>query len=93
MFNESIDDGVKDNNISDLYIRSACFSPDGKMLAIDAEDKFIRIWNLIEKKNLHGIERSWTRYLFSSLDYFPSGDKLVSGSGDNTVKIWVLTTD
>ena len=27
-----------------------------------------------------------------SLDYFPSGDKLVSGSGDNTVKIWDVTT-
>ncbi|KAK5963532.1 chromatin-silencing transcriptional regulator TUP1 PWA37_004664 [Arxiozyma heterogenica] len=90
LFNETINDSVKDNNSSDLYIRSVCFSPDGKMLATGAEDKLIRIWDLAEKKIcmiLKGHEQD-----IYSLDYFPSGDKLVSGSGDNTVKIWDLTT-
>jgi general transcriptional corepressor TUP1 len=27
----------------DLYIRSVCFSPDGKLLATGAEDKLIRV--------------------------------------------------
>jgi glucose repression regulatory protein TUP1 len=27
----------------DLYIRSVCFSPDGKLLATGAEDKQIRV--------------------------------------------------
>ncbi|CDO95792.1 unnamed protein product [Kluyveromyces dobzhanskii CBS 2104] len=75
---------------SDLYIRSVCFSPDGKFLATGAEDKLIRIWDLETKKivmTLKGHEQD-----IYSLDYFPSGNKLVSGSGDRTVRIWDLTT-
>lgn len=75
---------------SDLYIRSVCFSPDGKFLATGAEDKLIRIWDLESKKivmTLKGHEQD-----IYSLDYFPSGNKLVSGSGDRTVRIWDLTT-
>src|SRR5690606_2565994 len=30
----------------DLYIRSVCFSPDGRYLATGAEDKQIRVWSL-----------------------------------------------
>ena len=35
------DDGV--DATGDLYIRSVCFSPDGKYLATGAEDKLIRV--------------------------------------------------
>ncbi|EDO18750.1 hypothetical protein Kpol_1028p23 [Vanderwaltozyma polyspora DSM 70294] len=73
---------------SDLYIRSVCFSPDGKFLATGAEDRLIRIWDIAQKKIvmvLQGHEQD-----IYSLDYFPSGDKLVSGSGDRTVRIWDL---
>lgn len=35
------DDSVPVDN--DLYIRSVCFSPDGKYLATGAEDKLIRV--------------------------------------------------
>lgn len=30
----------------DLYIRSVCFSPDGRLLATGAEDRQIRVWKL-----------------------------------------------
>ena len=81
--------GEKDAN-ADLYIRSVCFSPDGKLLATGAEDKLIRIWD-IEKKKIVMILKGHGQDIYS-LDYFPSGNKLVSGSGDKTVKIWDLTT-
>lgn len=72
----------------DLYIRSVCFSPDGKLLATGAEDKLIRIWDLTTKriiKILRGHEQD-----IYSLDFFPDGNRLVSGSGDRTVRIWDL---
>ena len=75
---------------SDLYIRSVCFSPDGKFLATGAEDRLIRIWDIAQEKIvmvLQGHEQD-----IYSLDYFPSGEKLVSGSGDRTVRIWDLRT-
>lgn len=76
------------NSNGDLYIRSVCFSPDGKLLATGAEDKLIRIWDLTTKriiKILRGHEQD-----IYSLDFFPDGDRLVSGSGDRTVRIWDL---
>ena len=35
----------KANKYGDLYIRSVCFSPDGKYLATGAEDRQIRVSN------------------------------------------------
>lgn len=81
---------IQSGSYTDLYIRSVCFSPDGKYLATGAEDKLIRIWDLSTNKilmTLQGHEQD-----IYSLDYFPSGDKLVSGSGDRTVRIWDLRT-
>lgn len=75
---------------SDLYIRSVCFSPDGKYLATGAEDRLIRIWD-IENKKIVMVLQGHDQDVYS-LDYFPSGDKLVSGSGDRTVRIWDLKT-
>ncbi|ODQ77469.1 hypothetical protein BABINDRAFT_67152 [Babjeviella inositovora NRRL Y-12698] len=75
---------------SDLYIRSVCFSPDGKYLATGAEDKLIRIWDLSTRtivKYLKGHEQD-----IYSLDFFPDGQRLVSGSGDKTVRIWDCNT-
>lgn len=42
---------LQDENIDqngDLYIRSVCFSPDGKYLATGAEDKMIRVRQLLK---------------------------------------------
>ncbi|KAH3686546.1 hypothetical protein WICPIJ_002468 [Wickerhamomyces pijperi] len=78
--------GTDINAQADLYIRSVCFSPDGKFLATGAEDKVIRIWDLTTRKvtkYLKGHEQD-----IYSLDFFPDGSRLVSGSGDRTVRIW-----
>lgn len=88
----SDDNTATDNTGSsaDLYIRSVCFSPDGKFLATGAEDKVIRIWDLSTRKitkYLRGHEQD-----IYSLDFFPDGQRLVSGSGDRTVRIWDLNS-
>ena len=42
------DDSVEKDG--DLYIRSVCFSPDGRYLATGAEDKLIRVSPLLPQK-------------------------------------------
>ncbi|KAI5966692.1 TUP1 [Candida theae] len=82
---ETKEDDTPSSN-GDLYIRSVCFSPDGKLLATGAEDRLIRIWDLTTKriiKVLRGHEQD-----IYSLDFFPDGERLVSGSGDRSVRIW-----
>ena len=70
----------------DLYIRTVCFSPDGRFLATGAEDRNIRIWDIAKKtilKTLKGHEQD-----IYSLDWSLDGRVIVSGSGDRTVRVW-----
>jgi glucose repression regulatory protein TUP1 len=72
----------------DLYIRSVCFSPDGKYLATGAEDKVIRVWEIVSAKIIHqftGHDQD-----IYSLDYARNGKFIASGSGDRTVRLWDL---
>ena len=87
----------------DLYIRSVCFSPDGKFLATGAEDKQIRvrtshshpIHNLTLLPQIWDIGKKRIRNVFDghqqeiySLDFSLDGRLIVSGSGDKTARIW-----
>ena len=109
-----------DENISqekDMYIRSICFSPDGKYLATGAEDWLIRVNSLhyasltgdlvcwdtdipsILSSQIWDIARKCIRYTFKghqdivyTLDISHDGSFIVSGSGDNTMRIWDMTT-
>lgn len=81
---------ANDSNSTDLYIRSVCFSPDGKFLATGAEDRLIRIWD-IQRKEVVTVLEGHEQDIYS-LAYFPRGDKIVSGSGDRTVRVWDLST-
>ncbi|KAI9832066.1 MAG: general transcription repressor [Phylliscum demangeonii] len=70
----------------DLYIRSVCFSPDGRYLATGAEDKLIRVWDIASRSIKHtfaGHEQD-----IYSLDYSRTGRHIASGSGDRTVRLW-----
>lgn len=75
----------------DLYIRSVCFSPDGKYLATGAEDKIIRVWDIETRTirmRLPGHEQD-----IYSLDFSANGRMLASGSGDKTVRLWSLDNE
>jgi len=78
------DDSV--DAVGDLYIRSVCFSPDGKYLATGAEDKLIRVWDIASNKirnTFAGHEQD-----IYSLDFARDGRTIASGSGDRTVRLW-----
>jgi glucose repression regulatory protein TUP1 len=75
----------------DLYIRSVCFSPDGKFLATGAEDKIIRVWEIGTGKIVNtfaGHEQD-----IYSLDFARNGRIIASGSGDRTVRLWDIETN
>lgn len=72
----------------DQYIRSVCFSPDGRYLATGAEDKRIRVWD-IEKKTIVNTFVGHEQDIYS-LDFSKNGRLIASGSGDRTVKLWDL---
>ncbi|KAJ9108607.1 hypothetical protein QFC19_002324 [Naganishia cerealis] len=74
----------------DLYIRSICFSPDGKYLATGAEDRQIRIWD-ISKKRIKHLLVGHNQEIYS-LDFSRDGQFLVSGSGDKSARIWDITS-
>lgn len=75
-------------NKEDTYIRSVCFSPDGKFLVAGAEDKTVKVWDIKSRRIQHSfVGHDLDIY---SLDYSPDGSYIVSGSGDGKVKIWNL---
>ena len=86
---ELLDDSVVDKD-GDLYIRSVCFSPDGKLLATGAEDRRIRVWDIENRKikcSFDGHEQD-----IYSLDFSRNGRLIASGSGDKTVRLWDIET-
>ena len=69
----------------DLYIRSVCFSPDGVYLATGAEDRIVRIWDIVNGKTK--LKLSGHSQDIYSLEWTNDGKSIVSGSGDHTVKV------
>ncbi|KAI9436962.1 chromatin associated protein [Lactarius indigo] len=70
----------------DMYIRTMCFSPDGKYLATGTEDCRICIWD-IAKRRIRNVFDGHTQEVYA-LDFSRSGRSIISGSGDRTARIW-----
>ncbi|KAE8450085.1 transcriptional regulatory protein rco1 [Mollisiaceae sp. DMI_Dod_QoI] len=74
------------DSVGDLYIRSVCFSPDGRFLATGAEDKLIRVWD-IASRTIRNTFAGHEQDIYS-LDFARDGRTIASGSGDRTVRLW-----
>ncbi|KAI5298618.1 hypothetical protein KEM56_003907, partial [Ascosphaera pollenicola] len=80
---------LQDNTVDkdgDLYIRSVCFSPDGRLLATGAEDRQIRVWD-IQTETIKHVFSGHEQDIYS-LDFARNGRYIASGSGDKSVRIW-----
>lgn len=74
----------------DSYVRSVCFSPDSKLLVAGAEDKTIKVWDIVGKRLRHTLH-GHTKDIYS-VDFSADGRFVVSGSGDKRAKLWDVAT-
>ncbi len=64
------------------------FSPDGTKLASGAADKFLKVTNVADGKELKSFEGHTHHVL--AVDWKSDGEELVSGGADNVIKVWDL---
>lgn len=80
----------------DLYVRSLSFSPSDKIFATGSEDNLIRIWDTTTF--LPGQQPKHVRTLKGHVQdvyalQFVDENTLVSGSGDQTLRMWDLSSE
>ncbi len=74
----------------DGTIYDITLSPDGEKLATGGEDKLIRLWDLVDGKQLKQIEAHSAPVM--SLAFKPDGTAIASGAADQELKIWDIKT-
>lgn len=66
------------------------FSPDGTKLASCAADKFLKVTNVADGKELRSYEGHTNHVL--SVDWKSDGKQLITGGADNVLKVWDFDT-
>lgn len=78
----------------DLYVRSLSFNPSDSLFATGSEDTLIRIWDLTDKTSqtpkLMQTLKGHTQDVYAL--EFINDTNLVSGSGDQTLKLWQVSS-
>ena len=76
------------------YVTTVVFSPDGTLLVSGSmypEDNAVRVWMVDSvlggDLELWQIHKEHTRGIFG-IDFSPDGKRLLSGSGDNSARLW-----
>lgn len=75
---------------SEGFVRTVCFSHDGKWLATAGESNFIRLWDVAELK----LHRRWQGHQqdIYSVDVSLCSRLILSGSDDHFIKVWNLSS-
>ena len=72
--------------VSSEGVRTAAFSPDGRLLATGSMDSNIMLWDVRTKQHLFTLKGH--QGIVVSVVFSPDGRLMASGGFDHTVKIW-----
>src|SRR6202044_3136081 len=78
------------SNETKLPVRSAAFSPDGRMLATGDYDGRLYLSNLIDGRSIVASQHHDGEVV--SLAFSPDGKIVLSGSRDHTARLWDAST-
>lgn len=81
----SLAEGLHSDNVCALR-----FSPDGTKLATGAADKFLKVVNVADGKEVRSMEGHTGHVL--AVDWKADGKQLVTGSADGSIKLWEAET-
>jgi WD40 repeat protein len=76
--------------VSEGRVVDLLFTKDGKQILVSGDNSHITLWD-IETKSLIRTFKGHTSYVVA-LDLNPDGTRFISGSNDNTARIWDLAT-